>query len=72
MWDAAISQTVFEKDSDVFHQAKNGKKRVILLTKVVVSACPVETLAVTRPCRINLVGLVPTAKHNSSKKGHQH
>lgn len=72
MWDDAIRETVFEKDSGAILQVKMAKKKQILPTEAVVSACPVETLVVSRLCRINLVGLVPTAKQNSSKKGHQH
>lgn len=34
MWDAAISQTVFEKDSDVFHQVKMAKKKWFFLLKL--------------------------------------
>ena len=60
---------MFEKDSAVFYEVQMAKKKQVLLTEVPASAHPVETLGISRLCRINSDGLMPTAKQNSSKKG---
>lgn len=49
-----------------------AKKQQVLLSEVPASAHPVETLRVARLCRINSVGLMPTAKQNPSEKEPQY